>query len=171
MLGLLPDAQSRSSHPYAHHAEGLSKAVGEAHRRYTAFFNARARVTGHLFQARFASTAMDEAHCLAAMRYLAFSPVRAKLVQQPADWAWSSAGAHLRRRSDALVTVKPLLALAPDPKELLTLSRDEASDIFDFETKSAAGRPLGDDTFIAAVEKKLGYSVSPQKRGPKARSE
>jgi hypothetical protein len=30
--------------------EGLSRAVGEAHRRYTAFVNARARVTGHLFQ-------------------------------------------------------------------------------------------------------------------------
>ncbi len=149
--------------------EGLSKAVGEAHRRYTAFFNARARVTGHLFQARFASTAMDEAHCLAAMRYLAFNPVRAKLVQQPADWPWSSAGAHVRRRSDALVNVKPLLALAPDPKELFTLSRNEAHDLFNLETKSATGRPLGSDVFIAAVEKKLGYSVSPRKRGPKVR--
>ena len=30
--------------------EGLSRAVGEAHRRYTAFVNARARQTGRLFQ-------------------------------------------------------------------------------------------------------------------------
>lgn len=40
----------------------------EAHRRYTAFFNARARMTGHLFQGRFASVAMDEVHLLNALR-------------------------------------------------------------------------------------------------------
>jgi putative transposase len=149
--------------------DGLSKAVGEAHRRYTAFFNARARVTGHLFQSRFSSCAMDEAHSLAAVRYLAFNPVRAKLVKQPADWAWSSVNAHLRKRNDALVTVKPLLALAPDPKELFTPSLDEATRFLDIETKSATGRPLGHAGFLAEIEKKLGYCVSPQKRGPKGR--
>jgi putative transposase len=48
--------------------EGLSRAVGEAHRRYSGFVNARARVTGHVFQGRLHSTAMDEAHYLAAVR-------------------------------------------------------------------------------------------------------
>jgi REP element-mobilizing transposase RayT len=57
----------------------LSRAVGEAHRRYTAFVNARARVTGHLFQGRVGYVAMDEAHVIAALRYLAFNPVRAGL--------------------------------------------------------------------------------------------
>ena len=51
--------------------DGLARAVGEAHRRYTAYFNTRARVTGHLFQGRFSSAALDEAHVLAALRYLA----------------------------------------------------------------------------------------------------
>src|SRR5271166_6494142 len=67
-------------------ANGLAKAVGEAHRRFTAFANARARVTGHLFQGRFASRAMDEDHLVAAARYLALNPVRAGLVANPADW-------------------------------------------------------------------------------------
>jgi putative transposase len=35
-------------------ADGLGRAVGEAHRRYTNFINARGRWTGHLFQSRFA---------------------------------------------------------------------------------------------------------------------
>ena len=43
-------------------ADGLGRAVGEAHRRYTNFINARGRWTGHLFQSRFASVAMDESH-------------------------------------------------------------------------------------------------------------
>lgn len=47
---------------------GLGRAVGEAHRRYTNFNNARGRWTGHLFQSRFASVAMDEGHLMAAVR-------------------------------------------------------------------------------------------------------
>ena len=43
-------------------ADRLGYAVGEAHRRYTNFINARGRWTGHLFQNRFSSLAMDEAH-------------------------------------------------------------------------------------------------------------
>ncbi len=68
----------------------LSRSVGEAHRRYTAFFNARARTTGHLFQSRFGCVAMDEAHWLTAVRYLAFNPVRAGLCRRPEDWRWKS---------------------------------------------------------------------------------
>ena len=41
---------------------GLGRAIGEAHRRYTNFINAPGRSTGHLFQSRFASVAMDESH-------------------------------------------------------------------------------------------------------------
>jgi len=59
---------------------GLARAIGEARRRYTAYINARERVTGHLFQACFNSVAMDEAHCLAALRYVAMNPVRANLI-------------------------------------------------------------------------------------------
>ena len=59
---------------------GLGRAVGETHRRYTNFINARGRWTGHLFQSRFASVAMDEAHLMAAVRYVSLNPVRARLV-------------------------------------------------------------------------------------------
>ena len=57
-------------------ADGLGPAVGEAHRRYTNFINARGRWTGHLFQSRFASVAMDELHLLAAVSYVSLNPVR-----------------------------------------------------------------------------------------------
>jgi putative transposase len=148
-------------------AEGLSRAVGGTHRRYSGLINARARVTGHVFQGRFFSAAMDEAHFLAAVRYLAFNPVRAKLAERPQDWPWSSVRAHLAGRDDPLVRVRPLLYMAPSPDELFTLSLDEASALFALETKSMTGRPLGDAGFIAAVERKLGYAVTPKRRGPK----
>ena len=58
--------------------EELGRALGKAHRRYSAFVNARNRVTGHLFQARFSSVVMDEDHLMAAARYVAMNPVRAR---------------------------------------------------------------------------------------------
>ena len=85
-------------------SDGLSRAVGEAHRRFTGYVNARARETGHLFQGRFGCVAMDESHCLNAVRYLALSPVRARLSATPGDWPWSSVRAHLEGRDDALVS-------------------------------------------------------------------
>ena len=106
-------------------AGALSRAVGEAHRRFTAFVNARARTTGHLFQGRFASFAMDEAHFLHALRHLAFNPVRARLAASPQAWPWSSVRAHLAGRDDGLVEVGPALERAPRFADLLELSLDE----------------------------------------------
>ena len=57
--------------------------MGEAHRRYTNFVNARGRWSGHLFQSRFAPVAMDDAHLIAAARYVPMNPVRARLVARP----------------------------------------------------------------------------------------
>jgi len=117
------DPQSRPSHSDADKLEGLSRAVGEAHRRCTAFVNARARVTGHLFQGRFGCVPMDEPHMLNAVRYLAFNPVRAGLCVEPGEWPWSSVCAHLNGRNDALVAVRPVLAVAPRFAELLRSRR------------------------------------------------
>ena len=40
--------------------EGLTRAIGEAHRRYTRHINFRENWRGHLWQGRFASYVMDE---------------------------------------------------------------------------------------------------------------
>jgi putative transposase len=89
--------------------DGLALALGETHRRYTGFVNARMRVTDHLFQGRFGSVVLDEPHLVAAARYVALNPVRARLVRRAQDWPWSSARAHLKGRDDGLVMVTPLL--------------------------------------------------------------
>ena len=152
-------------------ADALPRAAGEAHRRFTAFVNARARTTGHLFPARFASFAMDDAHLLNALRYLAFNPGRAGLADSPAGWPWSSVRAHLQRRDDALVQVGPALERAPRFADLLELSLAEQAALDGFENRSPNGRPLGAPDFIAMVEKRLGRRVRPRQRGRKPQSE
>jgi putative transposase len=147
--------------------EGLSRAVGEAHRRYTAFVNARARETGHLFQGRFGCVAMDEAHTLNAVRHLAFSPVRAGLAATPGAWRWSSVRAHLRGRDDALAGARAVLALAPNFRDLLRMSPSEQAELARFEGLGANGRPLGDEAFLTQIERRLGRVVRKRKPGPK----
>src|SRR5580700_6669483 len=90
-------------------ADGLGLAVGETHRRYTNFINARGRWTGHLFQSRFASVPMGFTHLMRAVRYVSLNPVRAKFVAHAQDWKWSSVKAHLAGVDDELVSVRLVL--------------------------------------------------------------
>ena len=80
--------------------DGLGRAIGEAHRRYTRRINFREKWRGYLWQGRFASFVMDEPYLLAAARYVEWNPVRAGLAVDAADWPWSSAKAHLSGRDD-----------------------------------------------------------------------
>ncbi len=72
--------------------DGLRGAMGEAHRRYTRHVNFREGWRGHLWQERFASFVMDEAHLLTAMRYVELNPVKAGLADSPGAYAWGSRG-------------------------------------------------------------------------------
>lgn len=150
----------------------LARTLGETHRRYTRKINSRQGLTGHLWQGRFASFVMGESHLLAAARYIERNPVRAGLVQSPEDWAFSSAGAHLKGRDDSLVKVAPLLDLAPDWRNFIADNAPET----DEETGKinlhvSTGRPLGDAAFVAALENRLGRSLAKRKPGPKKKAQ
>ena len=151
-------------------AAGLARALGETHRRYAGYVNARARRSGHLFQGRFASVAMDEGHVLAAVRYVALNPVRARLVKQARDWEWSSVRAHLRGKDDSLVTVGPVLERAGRFAALLQqpVAPDEFTALRGAE---GIGRPVGAPAFLKRVSRRLGREVEPRKRGPKPKAE
>ena len=151
---------------------GLARAVGEAHRRYTAFVGARGRWTGHLFQGRFGSVAMDEDHLIAAFRYVALNPVRAGLVNAPADWAWSSVGAHIAGESTPYVDVEPAVARTGDFAAFLAGApgadaRGEEARWSDVLQAELIGRPVGAKPWVRQWEAALGRDFSPRKRGPK----
>ena len=71
--------------------DGLRRAIGEAHRRYTRRINFREKWRGYLWQGRFASFVMDEPYLVAAARYVELNPVRARLAVCADAWRWSSA--------------------------------------------------------------------------------
>jgi len=63
---------------------------------YTQRFNRRHSLSGHLFQGRYkAILVQKDAHLLELNRYVVLNSVRAGMVGDPADWAWSSYPAML----------------------------------------------------------------------------
>jgi putative transposase len=147
-------------------AEGLGRALGETHRRYTNFINARGRWTGHLFQSRFASAAMDESHLRAAVSYVSLNPVRARLVSRPEEWAWSSVRAHLAGEDDNLVCVRPVLDRWPNFRDLLLQDYDEA--FTSLRNAEGIGRPSGTADFLIELERRLGRAIARRAPGRKA---
>ncbi len=81
-------------------SDGLRRAIGEVHRRYTRMVNFREGWRGHLWQGRFASFVLDESYLLTAARYVELNPVRAGLIGAPSRYRWSSAAAHRRHTGD-----------------------------------------------------------------------
>jgi putative transposase len=58
---------------------------------YTQLFNKRHKRTGHLFQGRYKAILIQkDSHLLEACRYVVLNPVRARVVEKPGDWNWSS---------------------------------------------------------------------------------
>ena len=104
------------------HSDGLRTALGEAHRRYTRAINFREGWRGHLFQSRYASYPMDDAHLMVAVRYVEQNPVAAGLVAETGDWRWSSARSHIAgkpAKDDPLTDITALTQHVPRWRAML----------------------------------------------------
>lgn len=150
--------------------DGLGRVFRDVHRRYTGYVNARMRVTGHLWQGRFASVAMDEAHLVAALRYVALNPVRARLVRRAEDWQWSSTRALIAGEDDHVAKVTPALERVGDFLTFLSEEFDEDFTYAALRKAEGLGRPIGSREWLEAMAKTSGKSLLPGKRGPKPRS-
>lgn len=151
--------------------DGLRRTFGDLHRRYTSYVNARARRTGHLWQGRFGSVAMDEPHLYRCLRYVSLNPVRARLVEQPEDWRWSSVRAHLAGKDDRLVRVAPALERIDDFAAFLAEPFDQAESYAALRRAETIGRPIGSDAWLKALEARTGRALAPARRGRKGEGE
>ena len=69
----------------------LSVGMRQLNGVYTQRFNRKHRRAGHLFQGRFKAILIErESYLLAVCRYVVLNPVRARVVEYPAKWEWSS---------------------------------------------------------------------------------
>lgn len=71
--------------------EPLANFIGRINSKYTKYFNKKYECSGHLFQGRyFSDIVKDNTQILETSRYIHLNPVKAKMVQSPYDYKWSS---------------------------------------------------------------------------------
>jgi putative transposase len=146
-----------------HAEDALAKAIGRTHFRYTQYINRLHKRSGHLWQGRFYSCALDERHFWLAMKYVERNPIRARLCRKPWRYVWSSAAAHVdaAARSEILNLSDWYDRIsAARWREELSMGLEE-SDVKRLRSRTYTGRPLGSDSFLSKLERVLGRRVRP----------
>ena len=145
-------------------AGSLAKTLGRTDFRYTQYINRFHGRSGHLWQNRFYSCALDEEHYWTAMAYIEQNPVRAKLVRRAWRYRWSSAAAHCAESADG----SGLLDLGPWNSSAVAKGwKTTLAEMLGKETLSAVrlnthrGRPLGSDSFLSKIERRVGRRLRP----------
>ena len=124
--------------------------------------------SGHLWQGRYFSSALDGPHFRAAVRYVERNPVRAGIVRRAEDYAWSSAFAHCGLGGDTVLTGdsrwlrhfsditdwSAWLAEDDDHQALRTLRE-----------RAHTNSPCGSKKFIETLENEAGRVLRPRSRG------
>ena len=153
----------------------VSKMMQLVGRHYVRYFNHTYQRTGTLWEGRFKSCLVQEDEYLFyCYRYIELNPVRANMVEHPADYRWSSYHANALGVESRLRKLHPLyLELGDTAKDReehyrgLFEAHVDNRMIDDIRTATNKGLVLGNDIFKDAVEELTGRRVRPQKRGPK----
>jgi putative transposase len=155
--------------------ESLARAVGRAHFLYTQYVNRLHGRSGHLWQNRFYSCALDEGHLWNALRYVERNPVRAKMVRVAWTYPWSSAAAHAGVGPH---TASAARAAATDASGLLDLAAwgkrwrpgdwrgqlrwpEDEEEVSRLRLSTHTGRPLASDSLLSKLERKIGRRLRP----------
>jgi putative transposase len=146
--------------------DSLGRALRDTHQTHALLLNRRMGETGHLWQGRYYSCALDEEHLWAAVRYVESNPVRAGIVTCAEDWPHSSAAARCGLRGD------PLLSEGFPPPGMVKdwsqwLREDPGISEERINTQSHTGRPCGGAAFHDRIEALLGRPVKKRRPGRK----
>mgnify|MGYP001233814767 CR=1 FL=1 len=132
---------------------------------YAQHVNRARRLTGHVWQGRFYSCPLDDAHYIRAMRYVERNPVRARMAEHAVDYPWSSAAGHCGLRQDVFAPDAEFLAeTAGDWRTFLSEDGD-AGEVERLRAHTRTGKPLGGVTFLTLLETHLKRPVRSRPRG------
>jgi putative transposase len=144
----------------------LSKLMQNLGFRYTQYVNRTRKQTGHLFQGRFKALLIDaDNYLLELVRYIHLNPVRAGLVEDPADFPWSSHQSYLDQITPWLVVDPVLGQLSGDRAKARQIYQNF---IFEgmgqgherkFQKGTFQGRVLGDERFVQEAELRAGEDL------------
>ena len=116
-------------------------------------YHKRRQSVGHVWQGRFKSPVIqDDDHLLTVLRYIEANPLRARMVEDPATYRWSSFPAHGKGFADLLLNPLPEYdELGRTPAERrarwtrkVVVSQSEA-ELKRIRESARTGKPLGQD--------------------------
>lgn len=138
--------------------------------RYARTVQRRFQTTGHLFERRYHAVLVDaDEYLLELLRYVHLNPVRARMVDHPDDYPWSSHHAYVGTRSQSWVTTDFALSMFHrEPNHAAAAYRRFVEGAVGLapaspltECHPGDSRILGNDRFLATV---LGPSWKPRSR-------
>ena len=135
--------------------DGIAKLMQTIGRRYVQYINRSYRRTGSLWEGRFKSSVVQaEDYLLTCMRYIEFNPVRANMVNDPAQYRWSSYRHNGLGQTDERIAPHPLyLGLGRNESDRLAAYRAlfrselDGEALADIRLALSQGQPLGSERF------------------------
>ncbi len=135
--------------------------------RYVQYVNRRYNRSGTLWEGRYRSCLAQSArYVLACYRYVEMNPVRARMVERPQDYAWSSYRSNALHEHDPLLMPHPE-CLAPGVDDAsrkaayraLFVGELEPSTLRGIREATHGGHALGSETFLRGMSQIAGRPV------------
>ena len=152
---------------------GISKAIQMLGRYYVQYFNSTYGRTGTLWEGRYKATLVDtEQYLLTCYRYIELNPVRAQMVDHPADYPWSSYRCNAGGEANPLIKAHykyDELGRTPVERQrgyrALFKAHIAERQLEAIRTATNKEWVLGSDYFKAKIEEKLQRRTVPLPRG------
>jgi len=144
----------------------LAKTMQKVSLKYTQYINKKFKRTGRLWECRFHSAVVDsESYLWTVCRYIERNPVRAKMVEKPRDYIWSSARFQVTdNKSGFLEPVwKDPVERQEYEKFLNASGKKEENDMV--KKRTYAGKPIGSEKFTEKIVEMLGIVINPRPKG------
>ena len=153
--------------------EAIPQIMQSIGRRYVQYINKTYQRTGTLWEGRYKAFLIDaEQYLLACYTYIELNPVRAAMVEHPADYLWSSYAVNAGIRPRRQLTMHEVYTrLGADHKtrcqayQELCLTGLSSELIEKIQHASTFSTPLGDNKFKQQIEQALKGKFSRVKRG------
>ncbi len=139
----------------------IAPMIQELHGAYARYVNRRYERVGHVFEGRYRGILVErDTYALELSRYIHLNPVRAKMVEDPLAYPWSSFRAYVERNTANLVTTDVILGLVdPDPQRAPGLYawfvRDGLRRPSPHHFEQPRRRILGSPTFVSNARRTL----------------
>lgn len=155
----------------------LSQIMRHINGAYTNYYNTKRNRTGHLFQGRYKAILVEaDEYATELSRYIHLNPVRAKMVEEPEAYRWSSYRSYIgeSKAPEWLKTAFILRYFGSNgkvaEKEYQRFVHDLLVEESDYSVDCSTARAiLGSPGFMAAIEEKYLIDKEPDRNLPELR--